>query len=70
LKPHRQQAASATATTFSAAKPKKRTGLNIEFDGRVKQEGVLEMMPDGYSFLSALSDYNYLLLMMYMAHRK
>jgi transcription termination factor Rho len=32
---------------------------NIEFDGIVASEGVLEMMPDGYGFLRS-SDYNYL----------
>jgi transcription termination factor Rho len=33
--------------------------FNIEFDGVVQGEGVLEMMPDGYGFLRS-SDYNYL----------
>lgn len=33
--------------------------FNIEFDGVVIGEGVLEMMPDGYGFLRS-SDYNYL----------
>ena len=33
--------------------------FNIEFDGIVQAEGVLEMMPDGYGFLRS-SDYNYL----------
>ena len=33
--------------------------FNIEFDGVVLGEGVLEMMPDGYGFLRS-SDYNYL----------
>jgi transcription termination factor Rho len=33
--------------------------FNIEFDGQVIGEGVLEMMPDGYGFLRS-SDYNYL----------
>ncbi len=32
---------------------------NVEFDGIVLSEGVLEMMPDGYGFLRS-SDYNYL----------
>jgi transcription termination factor Rho len=35
------------------------TNFNIEFDGVVEGEGVLEMMPDGYGFLRS-SDYNYL----------
>ena len=33
--------------------------FNIEFDGLVEGEGVLEMMSDGYGFLRS-SDYNYL----------
>ncbi len=33
--------------------------FNIEFDGVIQGEGVLEMMPDGYGFLRS-SDYNYL----------
>ncbi len=32
--------------------------FNIEFDGVILGEGVLEMMPDGYGFLRS-SDYNY-----------
>lgn len=35
------------------------SGFNIEFDGIIIAEGVLEMMPDGYGFLRS-SDYNYL----------
>jgi transcription termination factor Rho len=38
---------------------RKETGFNIEFDGVIVSEGVLEMMPDGYGFLRS-SDYNYL----------
>ncbi len=33
--------------------------FNIELDGVIEGEGVLEMMPDGYGFLRS-SDYNYL----------
>jgi len=33
--------------------------FNVEFDGVILGEGVLEMMPDGYGFLRS-SDYNYL----------
>ncbi|MEJ7610164.1 MAG: transcription termination factor Rho, partial [Ferruginibacter sp.] len=40
-------------------KPKEQPVFNIEFDGVVQGEGVLEMMPDGYGFLRS-SDYNYL----------
>lgn len=39
--------------------PKKEPAFNIEFDGVILSEGVLEMMPDGYGFLRS-SDYNYL----------
>lgn len=39
--------------------PKKEPSFNIEFDGVIASEGVLEMMPDGYGFLRS-SDYNYL----------
>jgi transcription termination factor Rho len=35
------------------------TAFNVEFDGVIIGEGVLEMMPDGYGFLRS-SDYNYL----------
>lgn len=37
----------------------KENAFNIEFDGMITGEGVLEMMPDGYGFLRS-SDYNYL----------
>lgn len=39
--------------------PKPESNFNIEFDGIIPGEGVLEMMPDGYGFLRS-SDYNYL----------
>jgi transcription termination factor Rho len=38
---------------------RKEPAFNIEFDGIIQAEGVLEMMPDGYGFLRS-SDYNYL----------
>ena len=38
---------------------RRETSFNIEFDGVILGEGVLEMMPDGYGFLRS-SDYNYL----------
>jgi transcription termination factor Rho len=38
---------------------RRETSFNIEFDGVILAEGVLEMMPDGYGFLRS-SDYNYL----------
>lgn len=37
----------------------KETNFNIEFEGVITSEGVLEMMADGYGFLRS-SDYNYL----------
>ncbi len=41
-------------------KPQRREpAFNIEFDGQIQSEGVLEIMPDGYGFLRS-SDYNYL----------
>jgi transcription termination factor Rho len=39
--------------------PRRDQQFNIEFDGVILGEGVLEMMPDGYGFLRS-SDYNYL----------
>jgi transcription termination factor Rho len=42
--------------------PQKNTrqnSFNIEFEGIINSDGVLEMMPDGYGFLRS-SDYNYL----------
>ena len=39
--------------------PRREPVFNIEFDGVISGEGVLEMMPDGYGFLRS-SDYNYL----------
>ena len=56
------------AEEFQAAPPvqnipepitKKTPKFNLEFDGQINTEGVLEMMPDGYGFLRS-SDYNYL----------
>jgi transcription termination factor Rho len=38
---------------------KPENAFNVEFDGIIIGEGVLEMMPDGYGFLRS-SDYNYL----------
>lgn len=54
----------APARSFSPGQPRfqprpKEPAFNIEFDGIVFGEGVLEMMPDGYGFLRS-SDYNYL----------
>lgn len=38
---------------------RKEPAFNVEFDGIITGEGVLEMMPDGYGFLRS-SDYHYL----------
>jgi len=48
------------ASQASKIYPQRRDQIfNIEFDGVIMSEGVLEMMPDGYGFLRS-SDYNYL----------
>lgn len=55
-----QSATEAASTTTSKVYPHYREqNFNIEFDGVIMSEGVLEMMPDGYGFLRS-SDYNYL----------
>jgi transcription termination factor Rho len=46
-------------TTTKLPGGRKEPAFNIEFDGIIQAEGVLEMMPDGYGFLRS-SDYNYL----------
>ena len=49
-----------TDTQAGRMYPQRRNdAFNIEFDGVIQAEGVLEMMPDGYGFLRS-SDYNYL----------
>ncbi len=40
-------------------KEEKKPAFNVELDGVIEGEGILEMMPDGYGFLRS-SDYNYL----------
>lgn len=40
-------------------RPNPAQAFNIELDGLIEGEGVLEMMPDGYGFLRS-ADYNYL----------
>ncbi len=40
-------------------KPQPKEKFDIELDGIIEGEGILEMMPDGYGFLRS-SDYNYL----------
>ena len=39
--------------------PRRESALNVEIEGLILGEGVLELMPDGYGFLRS-SDYNYL----------
>lgn len=39
--------------------PSKEDVFNVEIDGLIEGEGILEMMPDGYGFLRS-ADYNYL----------
>ena len=56
------QPANETAGTGGAPKvypTRREQQFNVEFDGVILSEGVLEMMPDGYGFLRS-SDYNYL----------
>ena len=63
----RQSEETATQEEAQAEKPqqqrhqqqRREQAFNIEFDGVILGEGVLEMMPDGYGFLRS-SDYNYL----------
>jgi len=51
-----EESAQAPAKQYSQ---QKQQAFNIEFDGVILGEGVLEMMADGYGFLRS-SDYNYL----------
>jgi len=54
-----QSAESASNAPNKFYPPRRDQQFNIEFDGVILSEGVLEMMPDGYGFLRS-SDYNYL----------
>ena len=59
---NRSSPAPGTDNNFTQNKPfqhRREQNFNIEFDGVILSEGVLEMMPDGYGFLRS-SDYNYL----------
>ena len=59
---NRNAPAIGTENNFTQNKPfphRREQNFNIEFDGVILSEGVLEMMPDGYGFLRS-SDYNYL----------
>jgi transcription termination factor Rho len=58
--PNFQESSPAAETGAKQNVPQRRNEyFNIEFDGIIQAEGVLEMMPDGYGFLRS-SDYNYL----------
>ncbi|MFD2918596.1 transcription termination factor Rho [Terrimonas rubra] len=54
-----QQAPAAPTRPAFQRREQQQPSFNIEFDGIILSEGVLEMMPDGYGFLRS-SDYNYL----------
>ncbi len=59
---NRSSPAPGADNNFGQNKPfqhRREQNFNIEFDGVILSEGVLEMMPDGYGFLRS-SDYNYL----------
>jgi len=57
--PPRNQKAPSNNQNPPQAPVKKEPKFNIDFDGVVEGEGILEMMADGYGFLRS-SDYNYL----------
>jgi transcription termination factor Rho len=60
IQPAQQNGGPAQADQSNRNYPQRREPIfNIEFDGVIMGEGVLEMMPDGYGFLRS-SDYNYL----------
>jgi len=59
---NRNAPSTGTENNYTQNKPypqRRDQNFNIEFDGVILSEGVLEMMPDGYGFLRS-SDYNYL----------
>jgi transcription termination factor Rho len=61
-RPQQQQNASSPGNNMPPAQPeapKRIPKFNLEFDGQVNTEGVLELMPEGYGFLRS-SDYDYL----------
>ena len=47
------------SNTRKPQKQEEKPAFNVELDGVIEGEGILEMMPDGYGFLRS-SDYNYL----------
>ncbi len=58
-RPSRLSAGEDYTADSAESRPAKVSDFNIDIDGMVQGEGVLEMMPDGYGFLRS-SDYNYL----------
>ncbi|RME94557.1 MAG: transcription termination factor Rho [Bacteroidetes bacterium] len=54
-----ENAASKQQAPTQIEKKKKEDVFDIELDGVIEGEGILEMMPDGYGFLRS-ADYNYL----------
>lgn len=58
-KPAAPQASAPASPPVQKVIHKKEPAFNVEFDGVIDAEGVLEMMPDGYGFLRS-SDYDYL----------
>lgn len=58
-KPGAPQTSAPAAAPAQKVIHKKEPAFNVEFDGVIDAEGVLEMMPDGYGFLRS-SDYDYL----------
>ncbi|MBP3943934.1 transcription termination factor Rho [Sphingobacteriaceae bacterium WQ 2009] len=54
-----QQSPAVAPPVTKVATPKNESSSNTDFDNVIVNEGVLEIMPDGYGFLRS-SDYNYL----------
>jgi len=60
IEPEQEQTKTEKQLYQQLNRPRRETPtFNLEFEGIVASEGVLEMMPDGYGFLRS-SDYNYL----------
>jgi len=57
-KPTKSEAPARKSSSNDRPEKQKSNSFNIEFDGIIEGEGILEMMPDGYGFLRS-SDYNY-----------
>lgn len=60
IQPAEEPATQKNGTDHSDRRSRKNTeDFDVEIDGIIEGEGILEMMPDGYGFLRS-SDYNYL----------